>query len=273
MARQYAAFERRLYSLCSAPSTSGKSNVVCHFARGNMPKNMLLILILFLPLCKSSSPKIDTSKSVIEWHWSIQPMYGDKGKNPKLTEKLETELAAAGVPEKLSKKDLRERTIMEAWELFYKNKYEEAMRLFNLAWWLDNDDHRPYWGMGNILEKFERYQDAEPLFQKAFSLRPSDSELYYTRAITFLQRKRSSDYPRYLVDAEAMCKRSLDMNNQDDRAYFTLALIYFRQGRFHEAKDALDKADTVTKPHFGIEADKKSLRANIEKKLRGDNGI
>ena len=191
-------------------------------------KKILFLLILCQLSCKSQE---DCPEGI-----NLLPMYGEVKKCEQQI-KLDNDFILESEKQFKNRKKGAEYYVSKAWEYFYKNDNDTAMKRFNQAWLLDNTNSEVYWGFGNIMGKKNDFEKSVKYLQKSIQMEPNNAKVYESISTSYGQIFFKTKDIKYLNLTIENLKKSIKIEPQNGRAYGQLASAY----SYFMQKDSLIK--------------------------------
>lgn len=183
---------------------------------------MKYLFIPFLFLCFTFCNGQDCPENI-----NLLPMYGKK---VKCAEQLQIDKDFLQDCDKQFK-SRKEASVFfsdKGWQYFYKNDFDTAMKRFNQAWLLDNQNYFAYWGFGNIMGRQQKYKESIVYFEMAKKLGPDNANFYLSSgssyAMFYGQSKNKEDIRKSIQDFKKCI--SIDANKGEALAQLTAAYYY-----------------------------------------------
>lgn len=66
-----------------------------------------------------------------------------------------------------------------AWQYFYQEDYDTAMKRFNQAWLLDSTNASVYWGVGVLMGMKKEYEESIVYLDKSLKLNPNQEQVWH----------------------------------------------------------------------------------------------
>ena len=191
-------------------------------------KKILFLILLCQFSCKSQD---DCPEGI-----NLLPMYGDVKKCEQQI-KLDNDFIVESEKQFKNRKKAAEFYVSNAWEYFYKNDNDNALKRFNQAWLLDNKNSEVYWGFGNIMGKKNDFEKSVKYLQKSIQMEPNNSKVYESISTSYGQIFFKTKDVKYLNLTIENLKKSIEIDPQNGRAYGQLANAY----SYFTQKDSLIK--------------------------------
>jgi tetratricopeptide (TPR) repeat protein len=126
-------------------------------------------------------------------------------------------------------------TAMRGWQLLAVGDLEGAMRRFNQAWLLNNNNGIALWGMAAVETEWEKFDESLKLFAEAEKVVGSEINFLvdYSRAVGMAEVKREDD--ALIKDAFDRFERIYQKAPQNGRNLKNWAMTLFVEGKYSEA--------------------------------------
>jgi tetratricopeptide (TPR) repeat protein len=126
-------------------------------------------------------------------------------------------------------------TAMRGWQYLAGGDLEDAMRRFNQAWLLNNENGIALWGMAAVETEWEKFDESLKLFAEAekFVGREINFSVDYSRAVGMAGVKRKDD--ALIKDAFDRFERIYQRDPQNGRNLKNWAMTLFGGGKYSEA--------------------------------------
>lgn len=175
---------------------------------------------------------------------NLLPMYGHK---TKCKEQLESDSIFLAESDRVfkSRKEAAERYIEKAWEFYYQDKMDMAMKRFNQAWLLDSMQADIYWGFGNILGTKKQFEASIPLFEKSISLNAQNPLVLEGLATSYANMFWETQDTTFLNKSIKSSKQAILLNPAQARPYVTAAVAYVYLNQRDSAIEYMAKADKL----------------------------
>jgi tetratricopeptide (TPR) repeat protein len=196
-------------------------------------KKILFLIILVQFSCQSQT---DCPQGI-----NLLPMYGEVKKCEQQIQS-DKEFLLQSEKQFKSKEKAAELYVSKAWEYFYKDDNDTAMKRFNQAWLLDNTNPQVYWGFGNILGKKKEFEESIKYLKKSIELDPNNAPVYECIATSYSQIFLKTKDIKYLNQAIESLKKAVKIDPKNGRAYAQLASSY----AYITQKDSLRKYIKIT---------------------------
>jgi len=118
-------------------------------------------------------------------------------------------------------------------------RWEAALRGYQLAAKLAPTDPRPYLGLGHVYYKQKKYTEAEQSYTRAATLSRGDSEPYARLAFTYTELQR-------LDDALTAARKSVAAQPDNYYGYLALGYVFSLRHSYAEAEVAYRKSVSLT---------------------------
>lgn len=196
-------------------------------------KNTFLFSTILLLNCSS---KQDCPEGI-----NLLPMYGEVQKCDAQI-KSDNQFLADCDNEFKNRKEASQKYIEKAWGCFYNNDENTAMKRFNQAWLLDNDNPEIYWGFGNLMGMRKETKQSIPLFKKSLQLNPNNAKVYESLAISYGQLFYETKRIEYLDLTINTLKSAIKLEPNNAKYYGSLTSAY----SYLIQKDSLKKYIKIT---------------------------
>lgn len=153
-------------------------------------------------------------------------------------------LEMLGVP--LESKDYKNHAL----DLFYKKKYELAIKMFDKAIELDHNDFVSWNFKGNALYKLDRFEEANKSFDKAIELKPDVDASWSGKGIVHASLKRYDEAVRYF-------EKSVELAPKIAINWHLKGIALLNLNKYEEALKDFEKAIELNQNNF-ISYDRKS---------------
>ena len=157
------------------------------------------VLMLAIILCTGCSREISAND---------QPMYGNKPFTEE-QKRFNDQVVNAVIAGAGSKQAALERTIKLAWQYFYKNDPDTAMKRFNQAWLIDPNNDEIFYGFGFLMSVQGKRDDAISLYKKALALNPNHPMALANLARSYKDQAYALYGKKRLAEPDAEVKRVL----------------------------------------------------------------
>lgn len=195
------------------------------------------------------------------------PMYGgvDRTESQKQVddEFVKNVIEATGSREKTV-----EHIVQRAWELYYKDDLDTAMKRFNQVWLLDPNNADAYFGFGIISGKKSQTDDAIKYLQKALELKPNDAEVAYNLGFAYSQKSyqlllSQAEKTEALKNATKYFEYATQKDSSKAYYYGEWANVLYELGDYQEASKILEMAEKIdTKGSQGL---RQAINAKLNK--------
>jgi len=115
---------------------------------------------------------------------------------------------------------------------------EEATRYYRMSLDANPEYEVPYFNLGFILSKQNRFEEAAGMFEKVARLTPYNVEVYFNWGHALLRTGKLDEAARTL-------KRALSLDPEHAAAHRTLADVYTAQGKTTEARRHIEAAEKI----------------------------
>jgi tetratricopeptide (TPR) repeat protein len=146
-------------------------------------------------------------------------------------------------------------TAARGWQYLFAGDFDDAMRRFNQAWLLNNENGNALWGMAAIESNWGKFDDSLKLFAEAEKVVGDDINFSvdYARAVATAGTTRGDD--ALLKDAFDRFDRIYQKAPQNTLNLQNWAIALFSQGRYSEAWAKVKLAEAtpgkvILDPHF-----------------------
>lgn len=173
---------------------------------------------------------------------NLLPMYGQK---EKCQEQLDDDKEFLAEMDKnfKSRQESSKALSSKGWEYFYRNDFETAMKRFNQAWLLDNNNYEAYWGFANIRGKQNQLEEARNLFDLAKKLNPTNANFFISSASTYGGLYNQKKDIALLNSMRADLQRANQLDPNNPQVYAELAAVHFYLNDKTKALEYLKKAE------------------------------
>lgn len=189
----------------------------------------LLVLGIFMNVSCNSGQDCPSGINLI-------PMYGEVKKCPQQIQ-LDKDFITETEKKFKDKKTASEYYVSKGWEYFYKDELDTAMKRFNQAWLLDNQNPNVFWGFGNILGKEKEYEQSIVYLEKSAQLNPNNDKVFYCLATSYGQLFMKKNDKKYLDITIKNLNRAIKIEPKNGSYYAQLANSYV----YCMQKDSLNK--------------------------------
>ncbi|KIA97216.1 MULTISPECIES: tetratricopeptide repeat protein [unclassified Flavobacterium] len=196
-------------------------------------KKVLFLIMLIQISCQSQN---DCPQGI-----NLLPMYGEVKKCEQQIQS-DKEFLLQSEKQFKSREKAAELYVSKAWEYFYKDDNDTAMKRFNQAWLLDNTNPQVYWGFGNLLGKKNKFEESIKYLKKSIELDPNNAPVYECIATSYSQMFLKTKDIKYLNLAIESLKKAVKIDPKNGRAYGQLASSY----AYIMQKDSLRKYIEIT---------------------------
>ncbi|KFF10072.1 tetratricopeptide repeat protein [Flavobacterium hydatis] len=196
-------------------------------------KKILFLIILAQFSCQSQT---DCPQGI-----NLLPMYGEV---KKCEQQIQSDKEFLLQTEKQfkSREKAAELYVSKAWEYFYKDDNDTAMKRFNQAWLLDNTNPQIYWGFGNILGKKKEFEESIKYLKRSIEIDSNNASVYECIATSYNQMFLKTKDIKYLNLGIESLKKAVKIDPKNGRAYAQLASSY----AYITQKDSLRKYIKIT---------------------------
>ena len=200
-------------------------------------KNIFLLVVALLCGCATSLP---TQQSV---PIDQLPMYGgmDRSAIPEL-KAADEKLIADTTMHYGSREKAGAAFVNNGFSYYQNDDHANAMRRFNQAWLLDQNNPQVYWGFSSVLHDQEKYCEAMKMIDRALSLNPPKTQGLYPdagRVFTLCavsDGTLSSDTKVELLErSEFLYLEAEKFEPNKAYLYESLASAYFWRGQYGKA--------------------------------------
>jgi tetratricopeptide (TPR) repeat protein len=175
---------------------------------------------------------------------NLIPQYGDVKKCPQQLQ-FDKEFIAETEKQFNNKKAASEYYASKGWEYFYKDDLDTAMKRFNKAWLLNNQNASVYWGFGNILGKKKEYEKSVFYLEKSIALDSNNDKVYYCIAISYGQIFEAKKDEKYLNLIIENFKKAVKINPNNGNYYAQIANAYAYYPKKDSVKLYIRKTDKI----------------------------
>jgi tetratricopeptide (TPR) repeat protein len=118
-----------------------------------------------------------------------------------------------------------------------------AMRSFNAAWILQEDNYEAFWGFGICTARGQyKFDEAMKYFNKAIELNPNDASLLADIGFTYTAAGANGDAQR-LEKAIELYRQALTLKPDLELAYYDWAITLFYKGDYAGAWDKIKRSE------------------------------
>ncbi|MCE5262383.1 MAG: hypothetical protein LLG97_02485 [Deltaproteobacteria bacterium] len=194
---------------------------------------------------------------------NLLPKYGTVQKNEKQIAADKAFLAEVDKQYNGDRGKASEHAAMRGWQFFRQGKSDDAMRRFNQAWLLDNQNGAALWGMASIQGKAGKMDECLKLFSEAEQYTGNDIDFMvdHARAIGFAAVAMRNEtlladaFNRYEQLYKKMPQHVLNLQNW--------AIVLYATGNYTEAWTKVKLAEAAPRAN---ELDKYFV-ADLQKKM------
>lgn len=185
------------------------------------------------------------------------PMYG-RAQFTKEQKRCNEEFVNSIIKEAGSRQKATQEAIKLGWQYFYKNDPKIAMKRFNQAWLLDQNNADVYYGFGHLLSIRKETDKAIEFYKKAIEINPKHTFALVNLARSYkdkayqLYLKKRKDFPdsevkNILSQALALYEKSIQTKPEDGDLRFSdldkdLSYIYYEWAIALEFNGEYEKA-------------------------------
>ncbi|MCP3933366.1 MAG: tetratricopeptide repeat protein [Bacteroidetes bacterium] len=140
------------------------------------------------------------------------------------------------------------------WQYFEKGDYDTAIKRFNQAWMLDNNNREALWGFGVIMG--QRATQEEPLKNLTESIRylnmsnsigPENKLLLADLALSYTNlgatlKEENKNYSKAFAKADVLYEKIISMPPEIPIIYSNWSYLEFYKGNYFRAKELLSHA-------------------------------
>ncbi|MEW6426497.1 MAG: tetratricopeptide repeat protein [Thermodesulfobacteriota bacterium] len=180
---------------------------------------------------------------------NLQPMYGGVEKTPQ-QKRLDDAFIASIVQKTGNRWNGSMQVSQLGWSYLQKGDWETAMRRFNQAWLLDQDNYEAYWGFAAILDNQGKYADACAMGEKALSLAPGNTKVMCDVAFgysnyAYSMEENQNERDRYFKKAISLYEQAAAIDPNYSCIYNHWAITLFYTGEYQAAWEKVKKSEEL----------------------------
>lgn len=124
---------------------------------------------------------------------------------------------------------------------FYKNKPQEAIRIYEKILKNEPEYIEAFFWLGYLYEEVDRHKEATDIWERGLELNPAYAPILNSLGYVYVEMGINFD------NAEIMIKKALDAEPENGAYLDSLGWLYFKKGDFKKAEEYLEKAISYTK--------------------------
>ncbi|MDD5772987.1 MAG: hypothetical protein PHX78_05920 [bacterium] len=229
-----------------------------------MKNKIILIYLLPILFLGCSSDSVVSRKR----QYNEEPLFGNIEKTD-YQKQADTRFIQEVITESGNKEAATGNTLKSAWNYYYKGDYSLAMKRFNQAWLLDNNNAEVFWGFGLIMgirawseNPGKNLSESIKFLEKANELFKDNPNLLIDLAHSeimlgnFLKDNKREEFQNHFDKARSLFQKSEGLNKNIPLLYLNWSLLEFFEKKYAEAKVKLDIAKKMGfKPDLNYEKD------------------
>lgn len=133
--------------------------------------------------------------------------------------------------------------------LYEKGDFVTAMKRFNQAFLLNQNNADVYYGYGTIYFNLGAFDDARIQYDKGLKINPDHSGILTDYGTTFLADFYESENKEFLTKADGFLQKSLKVNDKNSNTIYKLSIVNMYLGNCDEANRYLKSAKKLKNPN------------------------
>jgi tetratricopeptide (TPR) repeat protein len=131
-------------------------------------------------------------------------------------------------------------------ELYKQDNLEEAMKRFNQAWLLDENNYEAYWGFGVVMHDKKMAEESLKWLEKAYALNSNNAYLIADLAVMKTEAGRNQKYTEtermeIFKNCDLLFKKAISLEPNNSYIYYQKARALYAQKKFNEALMCIQK--------------------------------
>ncbi|MFH1876916.1 MAG: tetratricopeptide repeat protein [Candidatus Omnitrophota bacterium] len=167
----------------------------------------------------------------------IEPMYGTS-KMGRSQREMDKEVMKLLIEEAGSIKAAVAQNLKGAWNYYRRGFPRIALRKFNQAWSLDNNNAEVYFGFGTILSQEKKTDKAIVMYDKAIKLDPAYFKAYANRGLDYAN---GGNYENAILDFT----KAITLEPKEAQTYNDRAVAYFFTEQYDKCRDDIRQAQQL----------------------------
>ncbi|MFA5620489.1 MAG: tetratricopeptide repeat protein [Weeksellaceae bacterium] len=215
-----------------------------------MKTTFLILFFGFSILSYSQNPHYESWKNLAKDNISLQPEYGNAVKTEQQIKSdndfIEDILQYYNSKEEASAEMLK----LGMNYLYEKGDFVTAMKRFNQAYLLNQNNPGVYYGYGSIFFNLGAFEEAKIYYEKGLKIKPNHSEILTDYATVFLAAYYEDADTENLNKAKIYLEQSLKADSKNSDTMYKLSIVSMNLGDCKNARNYLKSAKKQNNPNI-----------------------